>query len=551
MKLRSKYFLAAWLVLFVPSSIHAFRFTPREFEELSKNKRFIVFIKREPPKDDVQMTVYKLEGSTRILAWQLTLTNQITEKVLLSDDGEHVVAEDHFDYAPDALSFYDHRGLVKRYSVNEIFPRRKRSEVITVPDSEQVLLDPNTGLPLFSSEGVSVDLNTGLPLPFPVPVPAGIDPFSSESFVVDPDTNPPGPTEVESFAENQTWTDQVHLSLLEQVENTTVFCLWLEGRSDWMSWDIASGAKVEVSSNKKRKWTEKTHRWALTTIRENEPDPLRDWIRAAKRRAGELLRTADKRTSEDWWLQYRMNEESLAYACRFLRKTNLPGDRKLVEKLLTATDFSTFTTYTPSVKEARAQGGQPTNFCFDVMSYQRSLADQILAEWDGRLDSNREHGRLLPFSHDDYFFLGKISGAVALACPPTGADGTLWIYLIPAKVSPGKWPNHPPIHRAWATVHEVAETFSWRVPAELLDLRKTETGYKLGTSMPFRFDGVTPGNYRLKAVWDKSYPFAGKDQIGVPGPGDYESGEEPSIEVVAGKSVENVTVVCTNLFKSK
>ncbi len=69
--------------------------------------------------------------------------------------------------------------------------------------------------------------------------------------------------------------------------------------------------------------------------------------------------------------------------------------------------------------------------------------------------------------------------------------------------------------------------------------------------MPFRIDGVTPGSYRLKAVWDKSLRFAVKDEIGVPGPGDYESGEEPSIEVVAGKSVENLTVVCTNLFKSK
>jgi hypothetical protein len=548
MKLRSKYSLAAWLVLFVPSSIHAFRFTPREFEELSKNKRFLVSIKQMAPKD-VQMSVYKLEGATRILAWELTLTNQITEKVLLSDDGEHVVAEDHLSYAQDALSFYDHRGLVKRYSVNEIFPRRKIDKSITVPASTRFVLDPNTGLPLITPEGVGVDLDTGLPVLVPAPVAAEVEPFPSENFSLDPDTNPSGPTEVESFAENQTWTDQVHLSLLEQVENTTVFCLWLEGRSDWMSWDIASGAKVEASSNKKRKWTDKTHHWALATIRENQPDPFGDWIRATKKRASELFQNADKKAPLDGWFQFNMEEESLAYACRFLRKTNFPGDRKLVEKLLAATDFSTITTYTPSIVEARAHGRQPTNFCFYVTSYRRSLADQILAEWDSKLDSNREHGGPLPFVHEDYFFLGKVSGTVALPCPPTGRDGVLEIYLIPAQVSRGKWPSHPPVHCVWASFWDVDRTFNWRL--ESLGLKKPETGYKLGTSIHFRIDGVTPGKYRLKAVWDKSYPFAVRDQIGVPGPGDYESGEEPSIEVVAGKSVENVTVVCTNLFKSK
>jgi hypothetical protein len=232
-----------------------------------------------------------------------------------------------------------------------------------------------------------------------------------------------------------------------------------------------------------------------------------------------------------------MAMESLAQACQFLRKTNLPEYRKLVEKLLTDTDFSS-----DSIR-ILYETPPSTNFsfCFYASSERRSLADQTLAEWDGKLDSGRERGV------DEYFFLGKISGSVALPCPPAAGDGTLWIYLIPAKVARGKWPTQPPVHRVLVHVGQIVDMFR----GESLGLKKTETGYKLGTNMSFRIDGVTPGKYRLKAVWDKSYPFAGRDQIGVPGQGDYESGEEPSIEVVAGKSVENVTIVCTNLFKSK
>ncbi len=70
----------------------------------------------------------------------------------------------------------------------------------------------------------------------------------------------------------------------------------------------------------------------------------------------------------------------------------------------------------------------------------------------------------------------------------------------------------------------------------------------LGISIPFRIQGVTPGKYWLKAVWDKAKPYTFEDNYikGPPQDGDFQSTDAPTITAKAGETVDNVILNCTH-----
>jgi hypothetical protein len=126
-----------------------------------------------------------------------------------------------------------------------------------------------------------------------------------------------------------------------------------------------------------------------------------------------------------------------------------------------------------------------------------------------------------------YVYLGVVDVSVRLAQRPT--QGALWIYLIPEDIGPVRWMQPRPTHR-------ICATFGDAPPG----------GYP--ATIPVRFEGVTPGRYWVKAVYDHAEPIFRKSElegICTPSPGDHESNQRRVIEVVAGKLNTDNLLDCT------
>jgi hypothetical protein len=147
------------------------------------------------------------------------------------------------------------------------------------------------------------------------------------------------------------------------------------------------------------------------------------------------------------------------------------------------------------------------------------LAERILAEWNGK-------------STKKYHYLGVVEGTVKLPTPPKAGYRWLCIYLIPSTTAKEKWYSKLPVHRLTAYFGKYSfHNRQWP-----------------GSNIPFSIQGVTPGQYWVKAVWDKAEPYSFDDKNikGPPQQGDYESLESPTITVRAGKTVEKIIIDCTN-----
>jgi hypothetical protein len=158
-------------------------------------------------------------------------------------------------------------------------------------------------------------------------------------------------------------------------------------------------------------------------------------------------------------------------------------------------------------------------------SRKRLVAEQILAGWDGKPAA--EHG--LP--HPPLYYLGKVEGVVTLAKTDDPNKATLWIYLVASTVPKDQWHKQPPVQRLAVSFSD----YSFRN----FDLEHTQ-------NFPFGITGVTPGEYWIKAVLDKTKPFSKPtDQFYVPEVGDYKTKESPAICIKAGQTIENLSIDCT------
>jgi len=202
-------------------------------------------------------------------------------------------------------------------------------------------------------------------------------------------------------------------------------------------------------------------------------------------------------------------------ALQFLGRFKKQQDREIIESFLADTDF--YTSYEEKNKKFIRY------YCW---SAKRALAESVLAAWDGK--PFKESSRI----SQKYNYLGVVDGMIKLPRPPEAGDRYLCIYLIPGSIAPGKWHNEVPAHRLAAYFGKFSfHNRQWP-----------------GSTIPFLIQGVTPGEYWVKAVWDKAKPYNFEDNYikGPPQEGDYESIEPLMITVRAGEKVENVIVDCTH-----
>jgi len=175
-------------------------------------------------------------------------------------------------------------------------------------------------------------------------------------------------------------------------------------------------------------------------------------------------------------------------------------------------------------------------FAFTARSHKRETADQILARWDGKDSDNTGLG-----SSDNYQFLGTLKCSVAFTAAPAKKEGTIRVYLIPESIPLKEWASERPAQYLIADLN-------YSYPYVFEDDRGRDGS--LSDLVSFIIYGVTPGRYRLKAVWDKTAPFEKKDEIVCrPRLGDYESATSPVISIRKGSATEGAKIECTKLVE--
>ena len=111
---------------------------------------------------------------------------------------------------------------------------------------------------------------------------------------------------------------------------------------------------------------------------------------------------------------------------------------------------------------------------------------------------------------------------------PTKA--TLWIYLVPSLVLKDQWYKQKPVQRL--------AIFFGESRFRAYDLEYTQ-------KFPFGIAGVTPGEYWIKAVLDKTEPLSKEDdKFYLPQEGDYQNIGSPIVTIKAGETVQNVNIDC-------
>lgn len=237
-----------------------------------------------------------------------------------------------------------------------------------------------------------------------------------------------------------------------------------------------------------QRWNKKGRRWALNEIREKTKFHL------------------------------------LAY--EFLGNLKNPEDRSLIEKLLSDENFSQYLSISSTKSTKADKRVYLLSRCISS-SYTRLLAEQILANWDGRPAAYSQ-----PSYRQPLYYLGKVEGTVSLPKTDNPEEAALWIYLVPTSIPEDQWYKKPPVQYLVTNFKDYT-------------LRKLDVDFT--EKIPFTIAAVTPGQYRIKAVLDKTKPLSkSSDTIYLTRPGDYQSIDSTIITVEAGKTVGNIIIDCTH-----
>ena len=282
------------------------------------------------------------------------------------------------------------------------------------------------------------------------------------------------------------WWDKYSVKFFGNHRGVLYFCIWLDLFDRWSAWNPTDGKELKVDPSTAKKWTAKARLWAIKKIK-GKSQGFPNWL-----------------------------TEAIPYV--FLTKLRKPDDRKFIEQLLS---HELFDTYRPSTISGFLHYSQA--------SLRRSLAEQLLARWDGRL---AESNHFNPHSGQIYHYLGIVDGIVRLPQAPKLGDGTLWVYLVLAEVPEHQWQNKPPLQLLHATFDD-----------SLFD----DYSPKISKHFLFGIKGVTPGKYRLKAVWDKAKPHCEYwDKICLPSAGDFQSIHSQVVTVKPGQVTNNIIIDCTH-----
>ena len=308
-------------------------------------------------------------------------------------------------------------------------------------------------------------------------------------------------------------------SLELMLDQEQLYALWSAATDRWLVVSLTDlSHSLPSDENLIAQLNEGARAHALTRVRAHQPGAVKSALNALKTRLAGVLPGFDAPSATKWLTP----ETSGAYL--FLTVRRNPSDKHFIQGLLNFPLDLSLGAYSSEFK-----------FNAELGSSARLLGDQLLHHWENPDDELHFEGFHLRCSKDPIHLAAL---AVELHLPIPISDnmnqpGNLWVYLIPSKVRPGDWPGSSAIIPLGLDPLSPAYQFP--------SVRERDP-----SRARFVFSSVHPGQYRLKAVWDRRPPFAApKARLAIPGAGDYETSESSEFTLKAG-DLEYLVLHCTN-----
>ena len=306
------------------------------------------------------------------------------------------------------------------------------------------------------------------------------------------------------------------------LEAQQVYAVWFSVADKWVTINLSSGELSAPNAELTNLLTAEATRRSLAAARAHQPNLIKSMLRPARSWIGEWIPAASPPPQASIFAQPELYSGYL-----FLAHRKVPDAEPYLRKLL---EYPFLMRYTHT-----AYLSPPV---FTVRSHERELADRAFRIFnDLPVDPPRSRHMGFDFRTEidkPSHYLAGITGSVQLpiVVPSTNA-GNVWIYAIPAHYKPGKWsPDDKGV---------VPLLCGFESPPGLPSNLEIEFDY-----IQYGLHSLTPGEYRVKAIWDRRAPFAKRDEFGIAEPGDYESAESAAIKVAAGAVVNLPTLDCTN-----
>lgn len=329
-------------------------------------------------------------------------------------------------------------------------------------------------------------------------------------------------------AEWQDWQAPQCLEFFLENEKPPVYAIWFPPEAEWVVLDLEQLTLRKANTASATALDALALPRAREIARQTRPTGLKKLLQPVMQKAAEWVPSLMPPNQQ----QSQFYERGEA-AYRFLAHKKDPGDRKLIEELLEA-ELQRSVNFGPGYGEAPM-------IHVGLTSRERAIADELLAKWDSKQGAaaTQDEDPVTPFvPNSNGKMLSGISGQVYLPFgAPTNA-GSIWIYLIPGRVSQDKWAGESSVRKVW---HDPE------------DHRRMMGPMMRGEPEPFDqvsffFNTLEPGEYRVKAVWDRRPPNTTPNGkvICVPEAGDYESVESETLKLAGGQSMNGIVLNCTN-----
>ena len=324
-------------------------------------------------------------------------------------------------------------------------------------------------------------------------------------------------------ADWQDWQAPQCLEIFLENEKTPVYAIWFPPEAEWVVLDLGQLTLRKANTATATALDTLALPRAREIARQTRPTGLKKLLQPVMQKAAEWVPSLMPPNQP----QSPFYERGEA-AYRFLAHKKNPGDRKLIEELLEA-------------ELEKSVSLSPPFVYVGLTSRERTIADELLAKWDSKDGADTEDQDLdstPPFFGSKGKKLSNISGQVNLPFgAPTNA-GAIWIYLIPGRVSQGKWAGESSVRKVW---HDPEDHRRMMGPM----MRGEQEPFD---QISFFFNTLEPGEYRVKAVWDRRPPNTTPNDkaICVPEAGDYESAESETLKLAAGQNASRVILNCTN-----
>jgi hypothetical protein len=270
------------------------------------------------------------------------------------------------------------------------------------------------------------------------------------------------------------------------------FCVWLRYGKHWLAWDVSTGNEAEITRELQTRWNEKGRNWAL---KEGIRNPV-----------------VQRSTYE------------------FLAEMKNPDDRDIFENLLKTSAYST--------SGATKIESKSVMRVYDLRgsSAYRKMADDFLADLNEPLKVRKPYNRT-------YKYLGIIQGDLRLPKLSENVNSCLCVYLIPKDTPMENWHDSNNL---------VSMCKGFECPNYSLAGSEFTNYMRRATlpscEMPFVFEDIMPGEYRLKAIWCQTDRYDDscdciKVQLKL---SEYESSLSPVFEVKAGEKTSGINIECTH-----